>query len=71
MFMLTNVMMAIQHKLFQIVIKKPGRYFEDQPDVNDDFQVHIIYTLLKDSKDKEGDINGELEKWVETADKWI
>ena len=51
--------------------KKPGRYFEDQPDVNDDFQVHIVYTLLKDSNDKEGDINGELEKWVETADKWI
>ena len=51
--------------------KKPGRYFEDQPDVNDDFQVHIVYTLLKDSKDKEGDINGELEKWVETANKWI
>ena len=51
--------------------KKPGRYFEDQHDVNDDFQVHIVYTLLKDSKDKEGDINGELEKWVETADKWI
>ena len=51
--------------------KKPGRYFEDQPDVNDDFQVHIVYTLLKDSKDKEGDINGDLEKWVETANKWI
>ena len=52
----------------------------DRPSVNvanisnllePDFQVHIVYTLLKDSKDKEGDINGELEKWVETADKWI
>ena len=51
--------------------KKPGGFFEDQPDVNDDFQVHIVYTLLKDSKDKEGDINGKLEKWIETADKWI
>ena len=20
--------------------EKPGRYFEDQPDVNDDFQIH-------------------------------
>ena len=39
--------------------KKLGRFFEDQPDVNDDFQVHIVYTLLKDSKDKEGDINGD------------
>ena len=26
--------------------KKPGRFFEDQPDVNDDFQVHVVYTLL-------------------------
>ena len=51
--------------------KKPGRFFEDQPDVNDDYQVHIIYMLLKDSKDKEEDINGKLEKLVETADKWI
>ena len=51
--------------------KKLGRFFEDQPDVNDDFQVHIVYTLLKDSKDKEGDINGDLEKWLEIADNWI
>ena len=25
--------------------KKPGRYFEDQPDVNDDFQIHILVFL--------------------------
>ena len=36
--------------------KKPGRFFDDQPDVNDDYQIHIVYSLLKDSKDKEGDI---------------
>ena len=24
---------------------KPGRFFEDQPDVTDDFQIHIIYLL--------------------------
>ena len=23
--------------------EKPGRYFKDQPDVNDDFQIHFIY----------------------------
>ena len=51
--------------------KKPGRFFEDQPDVNDYFQIHIVYTLLKDAKDKEGDINGDVEKWIEEADKWI
>jgi len=51
--------------------KKLGRFFEDQPDVNDDYQVHIIYSLLKNSKDKEGDINGAIEKWIETSDKFI
>ena len=51
--------------------KKAGRFFEDQPDVTDDFQVHIIYSLLKESKDKEGDINGDIEKWIEIADAWI
>ena len=51
--------------------KKEGRYFEDQPDVNDDFQFHIIYSLYKDSKDKEGDINGAVEKLIEIADQWI
>ena len=23
---------------------KPGRFFEDQPDVNDDYQIHFIYS---------------------------
>lgn len=51
--------------------KKPGRYFEDQPDITDEHQVHIIYSLLADSKDNEGDINGDVEKWIKNADKWI
>ena len=51
--------------------KKLGRFFEDQPDVNDDYQIHIIYSLLKDSKDKEGDINGALEKWITASDEFI
>jgi len=51
--------------------KKPGRFFLDQPDVNDDYQIHIVYSLLKDSKDKEGDINGAIEKWIEASDKYI
>jgi len=33
--------------------EKPGRYFEDQPDVTKDGQVHFIYLLNKDSKDNE------------------
>ena len=49
--------------------KKLERFFEDQPDVNDDYQIHIIYSLLKDTKDKEGDINGAIEKLIEISDK--
>ena len=33
--------------------EKPGRFFEDQPDVNDDYQIHFIYLLAKKTKDKE------------------
>ena len=54
--------------------EKPGRFFEDQPDVNDDYQVHFFYVLAKDSKDKEIDINGWLEKRLTTVnnkfEKW-
>jgi len=44
--------------------KKPGRFFEDQPDVNDDYQVHFIYLLTLDGKDSELDIGGWIEKRV-------
>ena len=27
--------------------EKPGRFFEDQPDVTDDYQIHFIYFLGK------------------------
>ena len=33
--------------------QKQGRFFEDQPDVNDDYQIHLIYFLAKNTKDKE------------------
>ena len=48
--------------------KKPGRFFEDQPDVNDDFQIHFIYFLAKNTKDKERDLNGWIEKEVKKID---
>ena len=44
--------------------KKPGRFFEDQPDVTDDYQIHFNYLLAKDSKDRELDINGKMEKII-------
>ena len=47
---------------------KPGRFFEDQPDVTDDFQVHVIYLLGKKGKDKKRDLNGWIEKEVKKID---
>ena len=45
-----------------IADEKPGRFFEDQPDVNDDYQIHFNYLLAADSEDREWDINGKMEK---------
>lgn len=33
---------------------KSGRFFEDQPDVNNDYQVHFIYLLEKKQKIESG-----------------
>jgi len=52
---------AEQEKQAQID-KKPGRFFEDQPDVNDDYQIHFNYLLALDGKDREWDINGKMEE---------
>jgi hypothetical protein len=51
---------------------KPGRFFEDQPDVNDDYQIHFIYLLLSEGKDTELDISGWIEKRVNSVnDKFL
>ena len=55
-FFSTNTLFAID--------EKPGRFFEDQPDVNDDHQIHFIYLLSKDAQDREWDINGKIENLV-------
>ena len=47
--------------------KKPGRFFEDQPDVNDDHQIHFIYLLTSEGKDTELDISGWIEKRVNSV----
>tara|TARA_B100000900_G_scaffold415170_1_gene444095 strand:- start:269 stop:1270 length:1002 start_codon:yes stop_codon:yes gene_type:complete len=41
-----------------------GRFFVDQEDVTDDYQVHAIYILASDSKDKKYDTNGTIENIV-------
>ena len=42
--------------------EKAGRFFEDQPDVTEDHQIHFNYLLAADSEDREWDINGKMEK---------
>ena len=44
-----------------------GRFLYDQEDVTDDYQVHVIYILASNSKDKKYDVNGIIEKIVLTG----
>ena len=44
--------------------EKAGRFFEDQPDVTDDYQIHFIYMLTATDKDRELDINGKIEEYA-------
>ena len=62
---------AKEKKLIKEKDTKLGRFIEDQPDVNDDFQFHVIYTLYADSKDNENDINGKIEKYIRAGNDWI
>ena len=41
-----------------------GSSLIDRPDSYDDYKIHFMYILPKESKDKEMDINGKLEKMV-------
>ena len=47
--------------------QKPGRYFEDQPDITDEHQIHFIYLLPSDAEDRELDINGKMQDILEKA----
>ena len=51
--------------------QKSGRFFEDQPDVTDDYQVHIIYLLASNSEDKKYDVNGIIEQLVLTGNEYL
>ena len=46
-----------------------GRYLFDQEDVTDDYQIHAIYILASDSKDKQFDVKGIIENVVLRANK--
>ena len=47
--------------------QKPGRYFEDQPDITDEHQIHFIYLLPADAEDRELDINGKMQDILEKS----
>ena len=49
----------------------PGRFLYDQEDITDDYQVHVIYILASDSKDKQFDVKGKIEKIVLKANKHL
>ena len=49
----------------------PGRFLYDQEDITDDYQVHAIYILASDSKDKQFDVKEKIEKIVLKANKHL
>ena len=49
----------------------PGRSLYDLEDITDEYQVHAIYMLASDSKDKKFDVNGKIEKIVLKANKHL
>ena len=63
-----KILLALLITLFSSSIfasdEKPGRFFEDQPDVTDDYQIHFIYMLTASDKDRELDINGKIEEYA-------
>ena len=42
----------------------PGRSLVDRNDISDDYQMHIIYVLAKNSEDKQFDVNGKIEEVI-------
>ena len=63
---LINKFLGFNNKINFIIPEdnKEGRSLIDRPDTNDDYKIHFMYILPKESKDREMDINGKLEKMV-------
>jgi len=58
---LTNKIALYSKPFIKPEDKKSGRFFVDQPDTNDDYQIHFNYLLAEERKDFEWDINGKME----------
>lgn len=50
---------------------RAGRSFEDRPDEASGPQIHLIYVLPSDGKDRELDINGTIESTLAVAQRWL
>ena len=48
-----------------------GRSLFDRDDVSSDYQIHAIYLLASDSKDKRMDINGKIESIITKGNKHL
>ena len=51
--------------------EKPGRNFADLPDVDDGYNIHVMYVLPKDGVDKEYDLDSKISMLMYQVDKWF
>ena len=47
------------------------RNYVDQPDVDDGYNIHIIYALPSDGIDKKYDLNNQISMLAHQMDKWF
>ena len=48
-----------------------GRSFFDQQDITNEYQIHTIYILASDSKDKKYDVNGTIDKILQQSNELL
>ena len=65
------IILSLLYFSVSLADEKSGRYFKDQPDITKEPQIHFIYLLNNDSKDREWDINGKMEAELIEANKKI
>ena len=51
--------------------EKEGRAFNDLPDVDNGYNIHVIYAVPKEGADKEYDLNNKISMLVYQMDKWF
>ena len=51
--------------------EKEGRTFIDLPDIDNGYNIHVIYALPKDGSDEEYDLNNQISMLIYQMDKWF